>query len=151
MKEAMISHVDRLRYGMFEKSARVVKDELEIMCQTTQFSLSEMVEDLLAKLERDYIRVLAGDQQVEADRQLRLMLRQPVAAFDHWFSELLRPGVVFSFCIFALRQGFRLLVVELFRGLDEMMCWEAKKKSEFIGHQSPVSQHEGSTRDIVCI
>lgn len=59
--------------------------------------------------------------------------------------------IVFSFCIFALCQGFRLLVVELFRGLDEMMCWEAKKKSEFIGHQSPVSQHEGSARDIVCI
>lgn len=93
MKEAMISHVDRLRYDMFEQSARVVKDELEIMCQTTQFSLTEMVEDLLAKLERDYIRVLVGDQQVEADRQLRLMLRQPVAAFDHWFSELLRPGM----------------------------------------------------------
>lgn len=86
----MREHIEDYGDEMFDQAAEAVKDELGLMCQEIGTNLNESVEDLMERLQHDYLTVLAGKEQIDAERSLRKSLRGPLSESHIWFTELLR-------------------------------------------------------------
>lgn len=60
MKSTMESHVDTARNTMFRQACDAVEGQLDAMCASIEQWLTGFMNDLLTKLQRDYLATLLG-------------------------------------------------------------------------------------------
>lgn len=93
MKSTMESHVATVRNTMFRQACDSVKGQLDSMCAEIEQSLVVLIQDLLAKMKRDYLATLAGgytETSAEvpyAERVLRGHVRPILEDADSRFAE----------------------------------------------------------------
>lgn len=93
MKSTMESHVATVRKTMFRQACDSVKGQLEYMCAEVERSLTVIVEDILAKLQHDYLATLASGRAEaspevpEARRVLRDQVRHILEDADSRFEK----------------------------------------------------------------
>lgn len=85
----MREHIEDFGEAMFEQAAEAVKDELGFMCLGIRGNLNASVEDLMERLQHDYLAVFAGKEQMQAEKSLRTSLRKPLADTQGCFTDLL--------------------------------------------------------------
>lgn len=94
MKTAMLSHVENVRHEMFLDAIENVQNKLEEMCEDVEQDTIEAMQDLVGKMERDYLAVFVGeDAEAQAkipwaERVLRDELGKHLEQADSWFAAL---------------------------------------------------------------
>lgn len=66
MKSTMESHVDTARNTMFRQACDAVKGQLDSMCAELEQQMTFSINDLLNKLQRDYVTTLGGRVEITA-------------------------------------------------------------------------------------
>lgn len=98
MKSAMESHVATVRNTMFRQACDSVKGQLDSMCAEIEQLLAVFIQDLLAKMERDYLTILAGGcaeasaKFPNAERVLCGQVRPILEDADSRFAEFCFPA-----------------------------------------------------------
>jgi len=99
MKSAMISHVEQSRHKMFKTATDIVKKQLEGLCETIQDQMKVEVQELYARLARDYLAVLIGAEVASiqglprAERVLRAEMKPLLEKADSYFEGVAEGGI----------------------------------------------------------
>lgn len=100
MKNIMVTHVTDRRGSMFRNATDVVQRQLEQLCDRIQQDMEAHVQELRARLARDYLAVLVGVDVgaigAGGPSRVELMLRGEMAPLlaksDGVFAEILGEG-----------------------------------------------------------
>lgn len=69
MKNHIVNHVETEKIAMFGTACKVVRDNLEKICNDIEESMQEAVHVVFAALHRDYKGLLVGDTSIDAIMQ----------------------------------------------------------------------------------
>lgn len=93
MKDKMISHVTTHRQSMFRNATGFVQQQLEEMCRHIKLQMEEFIQDIHARLSRDYLSVLVGTDVgagvPRVEQMLRAEMMSLLAKAELPFAELL--------------------------------------------------------------
>lgn len=94
MNETMKTHVETVRHVMFQATADKIKRDMDVLCGEIETAMALHIDNVMEKLKRDYMAVLAGAclQAEGAERILRDEVRRLLHNGDLRFTELLVRG-----------------------------------------------------------